>query len=1317
MKKTKILSTALALGAICLGLASCGGKKKNKDHYKVDYELPYHYISFYDVGYAKNASDVYEFDEDGSYYVLDKANLITSIAVNVDEDLDYLPTPPKKDGYSFVGWYVEGGLGSEFYYETMPDGALLAFARYAVDQDVIYVAPDNVASPFSTGKKRSEPTTLLQASRIYKAGCTIVLEEGTYKLKDSITFGNDGDPAHVTQIEGNGAVLDFSKQMENDANVGIKVTADYTHIKDLTIKGAGDNGMLVGSSNNVIENCIFTENHDTGLQIARYNGNVQPYINSWPSNNLILNCTSFNNSDSEGEDADGFAAKLTVGNDNVFDGCMAYWNVDDGWDLYAKQDSGRIGTVTIRNCLSFQNGKCLNADKTDIYPDFKGDGNGFKLGGSSVKGEVIVDNCISAYNYAHGFTDNSNPGVIAITNCTSINNGQYGDKAYDNINLNRDGIQENRNYYSGLFSFYSSKSENTYSDKADDFNGSISHSILYVKNEPYICTDAVSCQADSVQVGTSFTGSKTVSAYTMPTGAVDDTKPVDLIKKFSTTNFHKALRNADGSVNLGSLWAVKSDVQASTKAGANLAKTSSADYAHSDRKALDVNANAEQELARNIYNALELAIIPGYVYNDVYLPSRILGVEVTWTSSDTNTITISADENYEANGLSYRFAVVADRIEKDTNVTLTASVKVSDKVSFTKDFSITVQGLDARIGKVIGLSDTTILNTDSAPDLDMFNVFDYTSTRLILTKGTDYQASYTVGYNENYLSKPLDGTYDTTTGAAKYASKTPGTYLITYKFSIDGYEDTIVKRVVTIVDAADTYEIVSAKTPLGYIIDETITINGNANYYNADIYAVALPEASTTITAEEVKNASATGALNSQATIKNNARDFTLEFKLNDSYIDQTSVYVYIVIENKNGISAVFDMGEVKPTILISTPSQLYDVLMTEGNNKGAYKLANDIDMENAVWTQTKDETLWPSGKDHIPPVFKGYFDGAGHTISNLKIEVVGEKTDGGGLFFKADEQATIKNLELVEVHVNQTDSVKESGGKTAILIGEVKAGVTVENIHLFNCSVNAYQRAGGIIGQVSGDSANPSTTIVRNVVIDNNDPVRCQIASIFEKLEADGSTSNGSGKYVGGIIAHVQYNATGHDTKLLIENCYVAQNIKIYNQFAAGILGRVDPRQEGATIEIRNCVFAGAIQSSSSYAAGILAGRNSGLPIKIRNCVVTGNILSDSGAGMTVSQQVCKKEQIGTEKFYEINKSYIDMLDCYYTIPEFDPDEGKYANETEYYTVITKNKEYYGIALFPREIEPQSWWEEHEFDFTNVFVFNNGNFKLQMFK
>ena len=93
---------------------------------------------------------------------------------------------------------------------------------------------------------------------------------------------------------------------------------------------------------------------------------LQPVpINYWPGYSLIKNCTSCNNYDNEtyGENADGFAAKLTVGYGNVFDGCIAYRNSDDGWDLFAKTDSGNIGMVIMYNCVAFENGFILETQE------------------------------------------------------------------------------------------------------------------------------------------------------------------------------------------------------------------------------------------------------------------------------------------------------------------------------------------------------------------------------------------------------------------------------------------------------------------------------------------------------------------------------------------------------------------------------------------------------------------------------------------------------------------------------------------------------------------------------------------------------------------------------------------------------------------------------------------------------------------------------------------------------------------------------------------------------------------------------------------
>ncbi|KAI7244621.1 hypothetical protein KC345_g12147, partial [Hortaea werneckii] len=140
----------------------------------------------------------------------------------------------------------------------------------------------------------------------------------------------------------------------------------------------------------------------------------------WPSYNQIIGVYSHDNFDPDnGEDADGFAAKLTIGPGNVFDSCISAWNTDDGWDLYTKSDTGPIGTVTIKNSIAYKNGQTSDGNSTA-----NSDGNGFKLGGEKIAVNHIVQNSIAFQNKKHGFTYNSNPGSIQLTNNTSWSNGE-----------------------------------------------------------------------------------------------------------------------------------------------------------------------------------------------------------------------------------------------------------------------------------------------------------------------------------------------------------------------------------------------------------------------------------------------------------------------------------------------------------------------------------------------------------------------------------------------------------------------------------------------------------------------------------------------------------------------------------------------------------------------------------------------------------------------------------------------------------------------------------------------------------------------------
>ncbi|MBW8688202.1 InlB B-repeat-containing protein [Chitinophaga rhizophila] len=288
-------------------------------------------------------------------------------------------------------------------------------------QTTLYVAPGGVAS--SPGTSISAPTTLANALATIPAGGTIFLRGGNYSFSASVIIPatNNGTASATKKVYAYNTevpVIDFSAQAIADANRGVVLDGDYWHFRGVTITGAGDNGMLLAGNNNIIERCIFSKNHDSGLQLSRY-VTSNTTIGSWPSNNLILNCEAFDNQDPDNEDADGFAAKLTCGPGNIFRGCISHHNIDDGWDFYAKDETGPIGVVTLENCVAYNNGALSNGSTSG-----NGDKNGFKLGGSGIAVNHIVRRCVAFNNGKHGFTDNNNPGNIEFSNNTSYNNAQ-----------------------------------------------------------------------------------------------------------------------------------------------------------------------------------------------------------------------------------------------------------------------------------------------------------------------------------------------------------------------------------------------------------------------------------------------------------------------------------------------------------------------------------------------------------------------------------------------------------------------------------------------------------------------------------------------------------------------------------------------------------------------------------------------------------------------------------------------------------------------------------------------------------------------------
>lgn len=264
---------------------------------------------------------------------------------------------------------------------------------------------------------------------------TICVKAGTYPMATRFEFKKTrmGTASSRVVIQADPSasakpVFDFSTQPRvscganpSDGNLGgFTINADYVTLKNLEIKGANDNCVKVQGANGIVEGVVVHGCADAGIQISDGSG----YTGSGTSN-TVRNCDSYQNNDTQcnGENADGFAAKEASGAGNAFIGCRAWDNADDGWDLY-----GYTVPVRIENCWAFNQCATTLGSNSDC--------NGFKLGGDDVSAAHVLADLISVGNSratGNGFTENSNPASMTCTGTCAA----WGNKVnVDSINGN-----------------------------------------------------------------------------------------------------------------------------------------------------------------------------------------------------------------------------------------------------------------------------------------------------------------------------------------------------------------------------------------------------------------------------------------------------------------------------------------------------------------------------------------------------------------------------------------------------------------------------------------------------------------------------------------------------------------------------------------------------------------------------------------------------------------------------------------------------------------------------------------------------------------
>lgn len=178
------------------------------------------------------------------------------------------------------------------------------------------------------------------------------------------------------------------------------------------------------------------------------------------------------------------------------------------------------------------------------------------------------------------------------------------------------------------------------------------------------------------------------------------------------------------------------------------------------------------------------------------------------------------------------------------------------------------------------------------------------------------------------------------------------------------------------------------------------------------------------------------------------------------------------------------------------------EVAVTRAATKETFKnetfvLTADIDLGNYPWT--------PIGLTGDEGGFQGTFDGQGHTISNLYVDLTAEpKYQSAGLFGSARvgeiKNFTVKNAVVKNITTGNSSGASSCG--TAVVVGSAQSNLTITNVTVMNSSVEGNRYCGVISGFFKGTingckvetvslTATPDD-LDGNGIYDNGDKVGC---------------------------------------------------------------------------------------------------------------------------------------------------------------------------------------------------------------------------------
>ena len=263
------------------------------------------------------------------------------------------------------------------------------------------------------GSIESPFKTLEKAMSILTPGDNVSIRGGEYSINHNVNINGTEETPITFEAYNNEKVVFKGNYIPGDMNFNpnvhnsFYVTGNWLVFRNLKFENA-TNGMYVKSnaSHNRFENLILCNNYNSGLVMSE-----------GASYNTIINCDAYRQyaSLTKGKHSNGFTLNNNIGPGNRIIGCRSWGNGDDGFALWATENS-----ITLINCLSFENGK----DNWNIGNSFKGTGDGFNLGKqeSQYKGHLVL-NCKAWKNAKSGFNYDHSQATMTLFRNISWKNG------------------------------------------------------------------------------------------------------------------------------------------------------------------------------------------------------------------------------------------------------------------------------------------------------------------------------------------------------------------------------------------------------------------------------------------------------------------------------------------------------------------------------------------------------------------------------------------------------------------------------------------------------------------------------------------------------------------------------------------------------------------------------------------------------------------------------------------------------------------------------------------------------------------------------